>query len=231
MAVSSKSRSVRDAKTALGKIVERAYSFPGFFSPDTRMGNAFVRAGDNLIAVTPSGNKIGAADGRCSIVDVRTGNSVNGIKQSSECKMYLEILKVAPDTTAGIHLHGCYSMPLIGTLGAGALDPGAFAEANYYFISERDPKFRSVRGKSGSAELARSVAKEFSKNADVVFIFGENGEYHGSVAISNNKESFIAGMESLWKLLDVEYMAKVEIISALCGRMNISDKRRQKRGR
>ncbi len=224
MAASLKERDIGNAKAALGKIVERAYSFPGFFSPDTRMGNAFVRAGDNIL-VTPSGNKLSVVDGKCSIVDIRTGNLVNGIKQSSEYKMYLEILKAVPDTTAGIHLHGCYSMPLIRTQGEGALDAGAFAEAKYYFISEKDPKFVSVRGKSGSIELARSVAREFSKNADVVFIFGEEGEYHGSVAISSNKESFIAGMESLWKLLDVEYMAKVEIISALCGHMNISDKK------
>lgn len=206
---------INKAKTAsmiLAGIVKEAHSVRDLFSQDARMGNAFVRVGNDFAAMTPTGNKFDMNAGHVSIVNIRSGIAINGVKQTSEYRMYLEILRALPGTTAGMHLHGCFSLPLVKVMGAESLGMDDFAEADHY-LGKRGKKGRicKVKGKSGSIELAKAVAGAFLDGAQVVIIFGPNNEYHGTVAISSSNDPLGAAREALNKLIDVEYAAKVKI--------------------
>ncbi len=209
---------VRAASYALSGLVKNAYSLHGLFSGDARMGNAFVKVDDDFAVMTPTGDKSMIDSAHVSLLETATGRLANGIRQTSEYRMYIEILKSLPGTKAGIHLHGCFSLPLARAKGIKALDVEGFAESDYYIgRGGKRGKVVQVNGKSGSAELAKSVARAFNEGAQVVMMLGSTGEYHGTVAISSNGDAEAAAREALNKLIDIEYMAKIRIIELALG--------------
>ncbi len=207
------SRKAIGAATALVRAMHRAHSLSEFFSADTRTGNAFVKVDRDIVAMTPTGDKFNICLGGLSLVDISTGLSVNGIRQSTESLMYARILEKMPETTAGIHLHGRLSPPFIRAFGADALEIGDFAESDYYLGKKaRSDRVVITKGRSGSDGLAKMVAKAFADGANVVVIEGSDGEYHGTVAISALSNPDAAIMEALNRLVDIEYMAGVKMI-------------------
>ncbi|MCL5412493.1 MAG: class II aldolase/adducin family protein [Candidatus Marsarchaeota archaeon] len=203
---------LRSATSALIKAVRYAYSLQSFFCIDTRMGNAFVRVDSKTAVITPSGDKYGIGIKDVSVIDIKSGESKNGIKPSSETPMHTELLRRMPDVTAGIHMHGRFAPPLVKAMGISSLDASDFAEADYYVGGGASARFALAMGKSGSQDLADKVASEFRRGAQVVIIGGADGEYHGSVATSSRARRGEALMEALHRLVDLEYMAQIKLI-------------------
>ena len=210
---------IKKAAASAVRLMHEAYALGVFFSPDTRMGNAFIRVNYGFAAMTPTGDKFDINPSGISLVEIKSGLSMNNVKPTSESAMYLDILRALPDTKAGMHLHGNFSLPFVRFRGARALEIEDFAESEYYIGKKGKCDVVSVvKGKSGSAELAKSVSRCFMDGAQVVVIEGAKGEYHGTVAISSKGDGLIALREAFDKLIDIEYIARIKIIEAQLSR-------------
>ena len=89
-----------------------------------KFGNAGIREGENLF-IKPSGVDLqNTKAGDISVVEIRTGKQIGGLKPSSDAPTYVEILNRFPEINAVIHTHSLYatiwaqskkSIPCLGT--------------------------------------------------------------------------------------------------------------------
>ena len=74
-----------------------------------KFGNAGIREGENLF-IKPSGVDLqNTKAGDISVVEIRTGKQIGGLKPSSDAPTYVEILNRFPEINAVIHTHSLYA--------------------------------------------------------------------------------------------------------------------------
>jgi len=145
----------------------------------TLTGNASVRLGPDLIAITPTGKpKFLLRPDDISIVKL-SGEVVRGPRPSSEVAMHLEIYRVCSDCSAVVHVHGTVAPVL-----AGVVEPYIDLELKVYsatpcYVSEVSP---------GSRELAEAVRAAVARGCRAVVL-----KNHGVVGVGRN----------LWEALEL----------------------------
>jgi len=145
----------------------------------TLTGNASIRLGLDLIAITPTGKpKFLLRPEDISIVKL-SGEVVRGPRPSSEVAMHLEIYRACGGCNAVVHVHGTVAPVL-----AGVVEPYVDLELKVYgvtpcYVSEAPP---------GSRELAEAVRAAVVGGCRAVVL-----KNHGIVGVGRN----------LWEALEL----------------------------
>jgi len=162
-------------------------------------GNVSVKAGESVMAITPTSvryQELSADDICIAGFDGKAIEVKEGFKPSIEAGMHGIIYRNRPDVNAVVHTHQIY-----GSVFA-VLDtpiPALFDEVSFALGASVEIIPYAI---SGSPELAANVGSKLSNNANAYII-----QNHGILALGKNLDKAILHAELLEKVAQIYYLA------------------------